>query len=102
MDFVTFVTTYGIGIISALAFVVNVIVEMTKDMGFLKKLPTNVYVVVLSVILTVVAYAVAGSILSIPFEWYAFILAAFAGFIVAYIAMFGWDKLQEVREKYKK
>ena len=102
MDVINLIATYGVGIIAALAFLVNVVVEVTKNIGFLKKIPTDVYVTFISVLLTVASYFVIVGATNRGIIFYEFILAFFASYIVAFIAIFGWTKLKELWERFKK
>lgn len=80
-------------VLGVLTFLVNVIVETTKDFGFLQKIKTNYYVVVLSVGLSTLSYSMYISYAGINFVWHYFVGSIILGFIVAYLSMFGWDKL---------
>lgn len=80
-------------VLGVMTFLVNVIVEVTKDFGFLQKIKTNYYVTGLSLCLSVLSYFIYISYSNINFVWYYFISSIIVGFIVAYLSMFGWDKL---------
>lgn len=80
-------------IIGILVFAVNVIVEVTKNLWPLDKVYTNYYVTGLSIVLTVLSYFIYLSYTSNKFIWYYLVAVIMAGFIVAYLAMFGWEKL---------
>lgn len=83
-------------ILGVLVFAVNVIVEVTKNLYPLDQIHTNYYVTGLSITLTVLSYFVYLSYTSSKFIWYYFAAVIVAGFIVAYLAMFGWDKLMKL------
>lgn len=87
--------------VGVLAFLVSVITQVTKETGVLKKVPTPLQVTVLSVVLTVVAYFAYISYKGIYVEWYMIIGAIIGGFIVAFVAMFGWEKLTGLYSKFK-
>lgn len=89
----TFSLTSIIILIGVLTFLVNVIVEITKNVYPLNQVHTNYYVVGLSIILSVLSYFIYLSYQGINFVWYYFIASIVIGFIVSYCAMFGWDKL---------
>ncbi len=80
-------------ILGILVFIVNVIVEVTKSLYPLNQIRTNYYVTALSIVLTILTYFVYLSYTASKFIWYYLIAFIVAGFIVAYLAMFGWDKL---------
>lgn len=102
MDVVNIVTTYGVAALAVIAFVVSIITEVIKDIGFLKRVPTNLVVIVLSTVVVIVAYFAAIVYLNHAFIWYEFIVAILSSFIVAFVAMNGWDKLHEIWTRFKK
>lgn len=80
-------------ILGTLTFLVSVIVEVTKEFDFLKKIKTDYYVTVLSIVISVTSYLVYISYMGIGFVWYCLVGSIVMGFLVAYLSMFGWDKL---------
>ena len=80
-------------VLGVLVFVVNVVVEVTKNLWPLDQVHTNYYVTGLSIVLTVLSYFIYLSYTSSKFIWYYLVAVIMAGFIVAYLAMFGWEKL---------
>ncbi len=91
-----------IGILGALAFTVSLITELLKDMPGIKKIPTKAFVILVSLIVTVAALLVYVSYAHIVLLWYYVTLAVFAAFVVAYIAMYGWDTLKELKDRFVK
>lgn len=89
-------------ILGMLAFVVSVITEVTKSIGFLSKIPTNLQVIVVSITLCQVAYFAYSSYFSIEIQWYYIAGCFIASFIVAFTAMYGWDKLTDLYSRFKK
>lgn len=87
---------YIIGIFGALAFVVNVIVEMIKDLPTMKKIPTKLVAIVVSVLVVYIALAGFTQLLGITVLPAYVILALPASFIVAFQAMNGFDALKEI------
>ena len=80
--------------VGALAFVVSVITEVIKGIGVFKKIPTDIVVIILSMVLTVVAFfAVAQEVLLVV-TWYCIVAVLSGGFFVAFITMYGWRKLK--------
>ena len=79
-------------IIGALMIIVNLITEIAKKLG-LKK--TNLFVVVLSEVSTVICFFAYVDINEMCIEWYYIAGAMFVGLCVAYAAMFGYDKLKQ-------
>lgn len=88
--------------VGVLAFLVSVITQVTKEIGILKRIHTSLQVTVLSIVLTVVAYFAYVSYSGITIIWYMIVGAIICGFIVAFVAMFGWEKLYELYNRFKK
>ena len=80
-------------VLGVLVFAVNVITEVTKNIWPLDQVHTNYYVTVVSIALTVLTYFVYLSYTNSKFIWYYMFAVIVSGFIVAYLAMFGWEKL---------
>lgn len=97
------IINYGtaiIAVIGALAFVVSVITQVTKEIGFLSRVPTQLQVIILSVALTPAAYIAYAQYSYMQLHWYMIAASIIAGFFVAFVAMFGWDKLQELYHRF--
>lgn len=89
-------------VLGVLVFLVNVIVEVTKNIYPLDKMHTNYYVTILSIVLTVLSYFMYLSYSGTKFVWYYLVTAIILGFLVAYIAMLGWEKLIKLWQQSKK
>lgn len=91
-------------IVGILAFLVSAITEVTKNLGFLAKIPTDLQVIVVSVLLCQVAYFAYTTAFSVEIQWYCVAGAFIAAFIVSFVAMYGWTKLTELfdRLRFKK
>jgi len=90
-----------LGIVGVLVVLTNIIVQVLKKATW-DKVPTNVLVIVISMVLTLTAFFTYCSIKSIAAAWYMVIAAIVLGFLVAYAAMFGFDKLKETLEGIQK
>jgi len=88
------VTTLLIAI-SVLVGLTNIITQVLKQMTW-DKFPTNLLVVGISQVLTLIAFFAYCAICSIAILWYYVAAAVVLGFMVAYAAMFGFDKLKEI------
>lgn len=86
---------------AVLTVFVNIITEVLKNsFGFLKgSKMINVFVLILSLVVTVAVFIAYWQIKQLEITWY--IIAAFIviGFMVAYAAMFGYDKLMKYFQK---
>lgn len=91
-----------IGVLGALAFMVSLITELLKDMPGIKKVPTKAFVILVSLIVTVAALLIYVAYARVILLWYYVVLAVFAAFVVAYIAMYGWDTLKEIKDRFIK
>ena len=89
-------------VVGVLAFVVSVITQVFKGVGALKKIPTDILVFVLSIVLTVVTYVAYMDYIQQTVIWYMFIVAVIAGFMVAFVSMYGWEKISELWKRFYK
>lgn len=85
-------------IIGVLVVFTNIIVEVLKKLTW-DKLPTNILAILVAVALTLAAFFAWIAIVGIPFMWYYLAAAVVVAFMVAYAAMFGFDKLKEALTK---
>lgn len=89
-----------LAIIGVLAFMVSIITQVFKGVGFLAKIPTDILVVVLSIGITVAAFTAYMQYIQQVILWYMILAAIMAGFVVAFIAMFGWEKFSELWKRF--
>lgn len=81
-------------IIAILVVVVNIITEVAKKIhNFSEEKYINTFVVVLSIALTVTVFLSYWQIKQMEITWYLIVAFIVVGFMVAYAAMFGFDKL---------
>lgn len=92
--------TQIIPIIGVLVALTNIIVQVLKKATW-DKLPTNVLALVIAMLLCLVAGIAYCQVNAISITWYLVAALIVLGFLVAYAAMFGFDKLQEIM-KWKK
>lgn len=89
-----------ISIIGALVALTNIVVEVVKKVTW-DKLPTNVVATIVAEVLTLVTFFAYTSYKSIDVVWYSVVSAIVVGIMVAYAAMFGFDKLKEILHSLK-
>ena len=89
-------------IVGVLAFIVSVITQVFKGVWILAKIPTDILVFVLSIVLTVVTYVAYMDYIQQTVNWYMFIVAVIAGFMVAFVSMYGWEKFSELWKRFVK
>lgn len=92
--------TVLLAVIGALAFMVSVITQVFKGVGVLSKIPTDILVFVLSIGITVTAFVAYMQYIQMTILWYMILAAIMAGFVVAFIAMYGWGKLSELWKRF--
>mgnify|MGYP007063218629 FL=1 len=94
--------TILLGVIGILAFTVSIIVQVFKGVSFLKKIPTDILVFVLSIGLTVTAFVAYMQYIQQTILWYMILAAILAGLLVAFVAMYGWEKVSELWKRFYK
>ena len=102
MEFAITSITSLLAVIGALAFMVSIITQVFKGVGVLSKVPTDILVFVLSIGLTVIAFVAYMQYIQQAIVWYMVIAAIMAGFIVAFVAMYGWEKFSELWKRFNK
>lgn len=88
--------------VAVICTLISVITEFTKEIGFLKKIPTSLQVLVLSILICVIAFFAYISYAGILFVWYYLVAVVFAAFIVAIICCKGWDYLLDIWKRFYK
>ncbi len=94
--------TLALAVIGIIAFLVSLITQVFKGVGFLSKIPTDVLVFVLSIGLTVAAYVAYMQYIQQTILWYMILAAIIAGFVVAFVTMYGWEKLYKLWQRFYK
>lgn len=84
--------------VGVLVILTNIIVEVLKKFTY-KKIPTNILAVLVALIVTIVAFFALMAWATLPVRWYYIAAAVVVAFMVAYAAMFGFDKLKEALTK---
>ena len=86
-----------ITVIGVLVALTNIVVQALKTSTW-EKMPTNLLALIVAEVLTIgtgVAYCQINAILLV---WYLIAALIVVGFMVAYAAMFGFDKLKEIMD----
>ncbi len=91
-----------LAVVGALAFIVSIITQVFKGVSVLSKVPTDILVFVLSIGLTVIAFVAYMQYIQQAIVWYMIVAAIMAGFIVAFVAMYGWEKFSELWKRFNK
>lgn len=82
-------------VVAVATVLVNIIVEVLKKITW-DLIPTNLLAFIVAETITLLAFFAICQIQGIPVVWYMVAAAVVLGLIVAYAAMFGFDKLQEL------
>lgn len=86
-----------ITIVGVLVALTNIIVEVVKKATW-DKLPTNALAIIVAEALTLAAGFAYFQTEALPITWYVVVAFVVLGCMVAYAAMFGFDKLQEIMD----
>ena len=89
-------------IIGAMATFVTIVTEFTKTWGFLDRIPTSLQVLVVSMLVSVLSVVIYVQMQKAEMMWYYIVGAIVLGWIVAYVSMYGWEKLTEMWGRFKK
>lgn len=92
--------TLLLGVIGILAFTVSIVVQVFKGVSVLKKIPTDILVFVLSIGLTVATFVAYMQYVQQTILWYMIIASILAGLLVAFVAMYGWEKVSELWKRF--
>lgn len=84
-----------ITIIGVLVALTNIVVQVLKTSTW-EKLPTNLLALIIAEVLTIGVGLAYCQLNAVPLAWYVIAGLIVAGFMVAYAAMFGFDKLKEI------
>ena len=87
--------------IGVLVVLTNIVVQVLKKVTW-GKLPTNILAVIVSMAFTLAAFFAYCEIKAITVVWYTVFAAVVLGILVAYAAMFGFDKLKEALAEINK
>lgn len=91
-----------VSIVGLLAFIVSLITQVIKGIKWLDKVPTDILVFVLSIGLTVTVFLAWMQYMQYAVVWYMIVAAVIIGFVVAFVAMFGWEKLSKLLNRFYK
>lgn len=89
-------------VVGALAFLVSVVTEVFKNVGFLANIPTDLIVIILSVTFTLTSFFAYADYVKATVLWYGVVAAIVVGLIVAFVAMYGWTKFKELWDRFNK
>lgn len=91
--------SYLLVAIGVMAFVVSTVTQVVKSWPGLDKLPTSVVVIVLSLVLCPVTFVALMAWMDREITWYMVFACMIGAFIVALVAMDGWERLKEIWDR---
>jgi len=87
------------GILTILAFVVNIIVELTKEIILL---PTKLWCIIVAISVNMSALLTGTVLEKTHFGIDTILFAFLSSFIVAFVAMYGFDTFKELWQRFKR
>ena len=90
---------YVLVAIGVMACLVSAITQVIKEMPCFNPVPTAVVGIVLSLVLCPAALVALLAWLSKPVTWYLIFACMIAAFIVALVAMDGWERVTEIWQR---
>ena len=90
--------SFVLGVVMALAFLVNIIVQITK--GFVP-VPTKMWCVLVSVTVIMALLFAGTSIGILKINTGYIVLSLVGSFIISFIAMYGYDTFKELWQRFK-
>lgn len=86
--------------LGALAALTSIITELTKNLGFLARIPTDAQVIVTSQALAAGAACAWTDATGTACTWYVAAAAVTAGLLAAFIAMYGWATFFDLAQRF--
>lgn len=104
MEILVQYVTYTLMAIGVLAFLVAAIVQVIKELPWLREVQTSIVALAVSLILCPLAVVIACQYFKIVIVWYYVFASFVAAFIVYLVATGGWERVAEMwnRTRYKK
>jgi len=85
-----------------LAFVVSLVVEVTKELPGIINVPTKLWTMIVSLVISLLLYFAVASYFVWAITWYFVFAVIIASFMVSFIATYGWESFNELYNRFKK
>lgn len=76
--------------VAILCTFISIVTEFTKQIGVLNRIPTDLQVLILSIVTCVVGYLAYASYVGSLIKWYIIVAAIAVAFLIAIICCKGW------------
>ena len=86
--------------LGALAALTSIVTELTKNLGFLSRIPTDAQVIVTSLLLSGGAACAWAEHTGAALTWYLAAGAVVCGLLTAFIAMYGWATFFDLLQRF--
>lgn len=90
-----------LGVVGFLAFIINIITQLTKEIGFLSRIPTALQVIVTSLIICLLVYFGYSTYAELTIQWYYIVATIIGSFLISYVSMYGFEKLKEIYDRFR-
>lgn len=100
MKDLTTIAAFISAFVGAMAFIVSVVTEALKKWEwFDEKVPTALTVIILSLILCPLSMLALAAYYGVVITWFMVFASFIAAFIVALVAMDGWERVTELKDR---
>ncbi|MBQ3287078.1 MAG: hypothetical protein IJH45_03905 [Firmicutes bacterium] len=86
--------------LGALAALTSIITELTKNLGFLSRIPTDAQVIVTSLLLAAAAACAWAEATNTACTWYLAAATITLGLLAAFVAMYGWATFFDLLQRF--
>lgn len=93
------VLSFILSFIGICAFLVAMVTEALKSVKKINALPTRLVCYVVALVLTTPVFLAMMQFMRQPVEWYMVFASFLASFVVAKVAMGGWDDVTDIAKK---
>lgn len=89
-------------ILGVMAFMTSVIIQVTKELPLVINVPTKLWAMVVSLVVCMLVFIAYMSYIGSAILLYQLIAVIISSFMVAFIAIYGWESFYELYNRFKK